>query len=462
MSDGPVDLYRPNVGVVLFHPDGRVWLGRRASTPGPHNWQFPQGGVDPRRGPARRRAPRAGRGDRRRLGQPPRPHRGLDRLRLPARATAAPRPRAAGRARSRSGSPSASTARTREFDLTAHRHAGVRRLALGRPRRGGRADRAVQARRLRAGGRPARLRRTSRQRALQAARWPTDRRLRSQARWTARHRHGARRLLRRLGFERVPRARSRRAGYRVPRARPARPRAGRAGRRGRRRLDERLRRRHRRPDARPRPSRRCCSAIPWAGWWRSWRRARAPRPRRWSCWRPRRPGASPARSLEEAVTAFGLYALGPFWLRRIEPDHGLMRSLQPRPAGQAPSARPSFARLRAGERPGAARDAELVARPLHDHPGPAHGHRRAGAGPVGERDLVHPPATVRQAAERLGGETPRPARHEPLAGRRTRLGDGRGGLPGLAGRPSGQRRPDRRRIMARQLLSGQRHDRGGQ
>jgi len=39
--------YRPNVGVVLFHPDGRVWLGRRVNTPDPHNWQFPQGGVDP-------------------------------------------------------------------------------------------------------------------------------------------------------------------------------------------------------------------------------------------------------------------------------------------------------------------------------------------------------------------------------------------------------------------------------
>ncbi|RAK59720.1 RNA pyrophosphohydrolase [Phenylobacterium hankyongense] len=38
--------YRPNVGVVLLHPDGRVWLGRRAATPGPYNWQFPQGGVD--------------------------------------------------------------------------------------------------------------------------------------------------------------------------------------------------------------------------------------------------------------------------------------------------------------------------------------------------------------------------------------------------------------------------------
>lgn len=45
MTDLPQ--YRPNVGVVLFHPDGRVWLGRRAGTPGPHNWQFPQGGVDP-------------------------------------------------------------------------------------------------------------------------------------------------------------------------------------------------------------------------------------------------------------------------------------------------------------------------------------------------------------------------------------------------------------------------------
>jgi putative (di)nucleoside polyphosphate hydrolase len=38
--------YRPNVGVVLFNRDGRVWYGRRHATPGPYNWQFPQGGVD--------------------------------------------------------------------------------------------------------------------------------------------------------------------------------------------------------------------------------------------------------------------------------------------------------------------------------------------------------------------------------------------------------------------------------
>jgi 8-oxo-dGTP pyrophosphatase MutT (NUDIX family) len=36
-------LYRPNVGVVLFNRDGLVWYGQRHATPGPHNWQFPQG-----------------------------------------------------------------------------------------------------------------------------------------------------------------------------------------------------------------------------------------------------------------------------------------------------------------------------------------------------------------------------------------------------------------------------------
>ena len=44
----PMDLalLRPNVGIVLFSPTGAVWLGRRANTPAPYNWQFPQGGID--------------------------------------------------------------------------------------------------------------------------------------------------------------------------------------------------------------------------------------------------------------------------------------------------------------------------------------------------------------------------------------------------------------------------------
>src|ERR1700742_252367 len=46
MKPMDLSLLRPNVGIVLFHKDGRVWLGRRAATPGPDNWQFPQGGID--------------------------------------------------------------------------------------------------------------------------------------------------------------------------------------------------------------------------------------------------------------------------------------------------------------------------------------------------------------------------------------------------------------------------------
>ena len=42
-----LQLYRPNVGAVLFNKTGLVWFGRRINTPGPWNWQFPQGGVDP-------------------------------------------------------------------------------------------------------------------------------------------------------------------------------------------------------------------------------------------------------------------------------------------------------------------------------------------------------------------------------------------------------------------------------
>ena len=36
------DGYRPNVGIVLMHPDGRVFWARRVRRDG---WQFPQGGM---------------------------------------------------------------------------------------------------------------------------------------------------------------------------------------------------------------------------------------------------------------------------------------------------------------------------------------------------------------------------------------------------------------------------------
>ncbi|MGE3141773.1 MAG: RNA pyrophosphohydrolase [Hyphomonadaceae bacterium] len=39
-------LYRPNVGLALFHQNGLVFYGKRAATPPPFVWQMPQGGVD--------------------------------------------------------------------------------------------------------------------------------------------------------------------------------------------------------------------------------------------------------------------------------------------------------------------------------------------------------------------------------------------------------------------------------
>jgi len=49
MADKP---YRPNVGVALFNPAGRVLIGRRFRDDGPEiilpglEWQMPQGGID--------------------------------------------------------------------------------------------------------------------------------------------------------------------------------------------------------------------------------------------------------------------------------------------------------------------------------------------------------------------------------------------------------------------------------
>ena len=111
---------------------GSGWAGA-PTRPAPHNWQFPQGGVDDGRGPRGRRPARTGGGDRRGLRRAARPHRRLDRLRLSRRAHS-------GIARSPSGWKGQSqvwfalrfTGEDSEIDLTASTARRVRRLALGR------------------------------------------------------------------------------------------------------------------------------------------------------------------------------------------------------------------------------------------------------------------------------------------------------------------------------------------
>lgn len=39
-------LYRPNVGLALFHREGLVFLGKRFGERGRYQWQMPQGGID--------------------------------------------------------------------------------------------------------------------------------------------------------------------------------------------------------------------------------------------------------------------------------------------------------------------------------------------------------------------------------------------------------------------------------
>lgn len=118
---------------------------------------------------------------------------------------------------------------------------------------------------------------------------------------------------------------------------------------------------------------------------------------------PSAPWGVSGSSIEEAVTAVGLHMLGPFWAQSIAPDRSLMRQY-------------SLDRMPKDER-------EAVVARLHAESGRAVWETLnwwldpfmttsvgAGALPVpslvlaGERDVVHPAATVRQTAQRIGGQ----------------------------------------------------------
>lgn len=45
-GDRNPDDYRPNAGLAVFSQKGHVFVGRRAGSSGPYQWQLPQGGID--------------------------------------------------------------------------------------------------------------------------------------------------------------------------------------------------------------------------------------------------------------------------------------------------------------------------------------------------------------------------------------------------------------------------------
>ena len=117
---------------------------------------------------------------------------------------------------------------------------------------------------------------------------------------------------------------------------------------------------------------------------------------------PSAPWGVASSSMEEAVTAFGLHMLGPFWAQGVAPDRSLMRHY-------------SLDRM-------SKEDQEAAVARLRPESGRALWEAlnwwldpfmttSVGVGPLdapclvmaGQRDVVHPPSTVRQTATRLGG-----------------------------------------------------------
>jgi pimeloyl-ACP methyl ester carboxylesterase len=119
---------------------------------------------------------------------------------------------------------------------------------------------------------------------------------------------------------------------------------------------------------------------------------------------PSSPWGVAGGTVEEAISAVSLYALGPFWAQAVEPDFSAAQaySLDRMPAAEQ---RAVFARMAPESGRALWETLNWWLDPMMTTSVPA----RAVAAPVlaivGERDRVHPPATVAQIAERYGGAT---------------------------------------------------------
>lgn len=118
---------------------------------------------------------------------------------------------------------------------------------------------------------------------------------------------------------------------------------------------------------------------------------------------PSPPWGVSGATMEEAISAFGLYALGPFWLQAVEPDRSLMRRFS---LDRLSDAKRQAASARLGPESGRALW-ETLNWWLDPMMTTSVNAARIGA-PIlsiaGGRDVVHPAATVALTASKLGGE----------------------------------------------------------
>lgn len=114
---------------------------------------------------------------------------------------------------------------------------------------------------------------------------------------------------------------------------------------------------------------------------------------------PSAPWGVMGASMEEAVSAVGLYSLGAYWLQAVDPQYDLARaySLDRLPPDEI---RPTFGRMTAESGRALFETLNWWLDPMMTTSVGSIGAPALAI--AGGRDLIHPPATVRQTAAQLG------------------------------------------------------------
>jgi pimeloyl-ACP methyl ester carboxylesterase len=118
---------------------------------------------------------------------------------------------------------------------------------------------------------------------------------------------------------------------------------------------------------------------------------------------PSPPWGVTGSTMEEAISAVSLYALGPFWIQSIEPDRAaFMRYCVDRLSPAERSA--TFRKVRRESGRAMFEVLNWWLDPFMTTSLRPHRIRAPVLALTGDRDVIHPPATVRETARRVNGE----------------------------------------------------------
>jgi len=118
---------------------------------------------------------------------------------------------------------------------------------------------------------------------------------------------------------------------------------------------------------------------------------------------PSPPWGVAGSSMEEAASALSLHALGPFWLQSVDPDYASARLYSLDKLDKA-ERKAAFARMTPESGRALWETLNWWLDPFMTTSVAADRIKAPVLALAGERDLIHPPATVRQTADRLGAE----------------------------------------------------------